>query len=155
MPGGRMRNINSRDYFTRASVGLRAAARALDLAPSLYLQTFSATLAELNAGKTIVADRAGHILTPVDLLLVFNGTFTTATDIRLSDTNGTPVDILTLAIAGATANTRIGNTSTSNITWGAGFLAALTAHKGIQIRKTGSNAAGGTSISGYVAYLIG
>lgn len=110
------------------------------------------TLAQLNAGKTLVPEVGGRTYNVVGFWVKFNGTFTTATDIRLSDTNGTPVDILTIAIAqagdGVTHALGVGTHTLGTL------FANLTASKGIQIRKTGSDAAGGTDIRVGVLYQI-
>lgn len=114
---------------------------------------FTATLAEINAGKTIVSGINGKQLVPVGFLTDTNGTFTTLTDVRLSDTASTPVDILTIAAAQLSDGDRH-TVDSGTHTEGAGFLAALTVSKGIQIRKTGSDGAGGTDISGFVLYVV-
>jgi hypothetical protein len=113
------------------------------------------TLAQLKAGATIVADVAGRTLTPVGFRLKFTGTFTTATTIRLSDTKATtPVDIATVAIAAATDGNILTDAGGTGLTIGAGFGAALTAGKGIQLRDVNANsAAGGTSIDVLVLYI--
>lgn len=120
----------------------------------VYAVTSTVTLAELNAGKTIVTAIAGRTITPVSIFMVCTGAFTTSTDIRISDTSSGPVDVVTLAIAGATNGARIHDGSTTNVTFGAGFNAALTADYGLQVRKTGGTAAGGTSILVRVLYKI-
>jgi hypothetical protein len=113
------------------------------------------TLAQLNAGLTLIADIPGRTIVVTSYLLVFNGSFTTATDIRLQDSNGTPVVISTVLIAAATAGASISSDNTiSNVTNGAGCFASLTAGKGVQIVKTGSAAAGGTSILVKLEYNV-
>lgn len=115
----------------------------------------SITLAQLNAGATIVPAVTGRTYRPVGFWLQFNGAFTTATDIRLSDTAGSPVDIVTVAIAGATNGANVTQNGGSNITVSTtGFAQQLTANAGIQLRKTGSSAAGGTSIFYMVQFVV-
>lgn len=127
---------------------------SVDLSGSkLVSKEFTVTLAELNTGKTLIAGVDGRVLKPIDFFIKFNGGFTTATDIRLSDTSGSPVDIVTIAIAQAT-NGAIHTRSKGTNTLGSGFMANLTAGKGIQIRKTGSNAAGGTDIVVQITYRV-
>jgi hypothetical protein len=111
------------------------------------------TLAQLNAGHAILPDVPGRVIKPLGFFIQFNGAFTTADDIRLSDTAGSPVDIVTIAIAQAGNGVSHSHAHGTN-TRGAGFLANLTAGKGIQIRKTGSTAAGGTDIKVQISYRI-
>lgn len=110
------------------------------------------TLAQLNAGYTIVPEVGGRTYVPVGFYVKFNGTFLTATDIRLSDTNSSPVDIVTIAIAQAgTGVTHMEGLGTNTL---GTLYAGLTAGKGIQIRKTGSAATGGTNILVGIRYRI-
>ena len=155
MPGLAFTNRNASDML---GLGVLTSGAEAFIDPNSGDRIFSVedtvTLAQLNAGKTIVADAAGRTLKVVSILMVFTGGFTTSTDIRISDTNSSPVDVVTVAIAGATNGARIGDTSTTNVTFGAGFNANLTADKGIQVRKTGGTAAAGTSILVRVLYKI-
>ncbi len=134
--------------------GLRNDDGIVDLSGNkLFSVEHVVTLAELNAGHTILPAPAGRKLKVVDFFIKFTGTFTTATDIRLSDLASSPVDIVTIVIAQAgdgVYHTRSKGTNTL----GAGFMADLTAGKGIQLRKTGSSAAGGTSITVQVMYRV-
>jgi len=116
---------------------------------------FSATLAQINAGLVIMADDPFRTIIPVGFRLLVTGAFTTLTDVRLSDTAGSPVDIVTIAQAQLTNGAVFGTGSATGVTFGAGFAAPVTAGKGIQIRKTGSSGAGGTSISGVVHFILG
>lgn len=121
----------------------------------VYSKIVSVTLAELNAGKVIIAAIPGRTIKVVGYTMIFNGTFTTATDIRLQDSNSSPVLISTVLIANATAaqnaNSDVVGTGVTN---GAGCFANLTASKGVAIAKTGSSAAGGTNIMVKVLYNV-
>jgi hypothetical protein len=101
-------------------------------------------LAAINSGAVILPDTQvpqGCRCYVTDVQFCFNGTaFATATDIRISDTNGTPVDFATVAIANTSSYQRLGG---ANVTAGAGIATGGTLSKGLQIRKTGSNATGG------------
>jgi len=119
----------------------------------LYNAPAVVTLAQLNAGYTLVAAAPSFTLRVVDFLIIPTGTFTTATDIRLSDTTATPVDIATLVIANAT-NNNVVQPGATGLTLNAGFGVPLTANQGLQIRKTGSSAAGGTSLLVLVRYML-
>lgn len=124
------------------------------VAPAVEIATFTATLTEINAGKVVVEKIPGFKITPLDFVLDFNGTFTTATDIRLSTTDSTPVDIATVLIAAAVDNAFVRAAGSGAGAIGAGFNAEGSSGEGVQIRKTGSAAAGGTSIRGWVMYQI-
>jgi hypothetical protein len=97
----------------------------------------TATLAQINAGLTLVPAVASVTLKPVGYLVIPNGSFAALTDIRLSDTADTPVDILTIAQAQA-GDGVVHTVGVGTHTRGAGFAVDLTEGKGIQIRKTGS-----------------
>lgn len=128
---------------------------AIDLSSKrLRTEIAVVTLAQLNAGHVILPAVPGRQYQLTDFFIKFNGTFTTATDIRLSTTEGSPTDIATILIANAGDNVvhRPGvGTHTLN---DAAFAVALAAGAGIQIRKTGSSAAGGTDITVVLTYRI-
>jgi hypothetical protein len=128
---------------------------ALGAAQSGKHLVFTATLAQINAGYIFLpADPARNII-PIGFRLVVTGNFATLTDVRLSDTNGTPVDIVTIVQAQLTTGSIFGTGSATGVTFGAGFQAALTAGAGVQIRSTGTAGTGGTSISGLFSYILG
>lgn len=103
------------------------------------------TLAQINAGFTVLPGIPGKTFKVLKYLEVMNGTFLTATDIRLQDTSA--VVINTLLIAGATTGAKIASeVVNANVTDGAGAFANLTLGAGIQLVKTGAAATGGTSI---------
>lgn len=111
------------------------------------------TLAELNAGKTLLAGVTGKTITVVGVDAKVSGTFTTTTSADLEDTDGTPVAIATTLVAALTDGNVL-DSKTTNVTMGAGFLGALTAGEGIAVTNTGTDAAGGTSITYKVDYII-
>lgn len=114
-----------------------------------------ATTAQINAGLTFLAAQAGITLTVVGVLLLCAGNAAGATDIRISDTNASPVDVVTATVAAATTGASLSTeATTSGLTVGT-FCAALTASKGLQIRKTGSTLTGTTSVTVRVLYTIG
>lgn len=110
------------------------------------------TLAELNAGKTLVDGKTGRKLVVTDFSMLMDGTFLTTTSIDLESDNSTPVAIASLAVAGATDGSYIAPDH-ANITLGAGFGAVLGSGDGIQLTVTGADATGGTSILVIVEYL--
>ena len=111
------------------------------------------TLAEINAGKTLLAGVAGKTITVVGVDAKVSGNFAATTSVDLEDTNGTPVAIATAAVAALT-DAAILDSTTANVTMGAGFLGALTAGEGIAVTNTGSAATTGTSITYKVDYVI-
>ena len=111
------------------------------------------TLAQINAGATLIAGVTGRIITVLDYKAKVTGNFTTTTAVLVQDTTGTPVIIATNAVAALTDG-NILNEKTSNVTMGAGYLAALGAGKGIVVANSGTAAAGGTSITFRIDYTI-
>lgn len=113
----------------------------------------TATLAEINAGKTLIAGVTGKSITILDYKAKVSGGFTTTTAVLVQDTTDTPVVIATNAVAALT-NGNILNEKTSNVTMGAGYLTTLAAGKGVVVANSGSAAAGGTSITFRIDYTI-
>lgn len=60
---------------------------------------FTATLAQINASSIIVPADANRTIVVVGFRLVVTGNFATLTDVRLSDTSASPIDIVTIAQA--------------------------------------------------------
>ncbi|TVQ59911.1 MAG: hypothetical protein EA379_09530 [Phycisphaerales bacterium] len=115
----------------------------------------SATVAQVNAGLELIPGVAGRSIRPLLIRLVFAGTAAGATDIRISDTNSSPVDAVTVAVAAANGSTvTTAGAAAANVTYGAGLLAALTAGEGVQIRKTGGTLTGTTSVGVLVLYEV-
>lgn len=112
----------------------------------------SATLAEINAGKVLIPGVSGKAITVISFVERVTGTFTTATAIVLASDNGTPVVVGTEAIAGVT-NGAVILPSDTNMVLGAGFGVPLGSGDGLKVTKTGSTAAGGTSISFTINYV--
>ena len=113
----------------------------------------TATLAEINAGTTLLAGVTGKTIRVVGFAARVSGTFTTTTSIDLEDTNGTPVAIQTILVAAA-ADAAVLKDGTSNVTRGLGMWGDLTASAGIAVTNTGSAAAGGTSITFDLDYIV-
>ena len=113
----------------------------------------TATLAEINAGKTLIAAVTDKVITILDYKAKVVGNFTTTTAVLVQDTTGTPVVIATNAVAALTTGAIL-NETTANVTMGAGYLAALASGKGVVVANSGSAAAGGTSITFRILYTI-
>lgn len=120
----------------------------------VYSTVVSATLAEINAGKTLIVGIPNHYIVVVDFLAVSTGAFTTATSVDLVSDS---VNIVSFPIAGLTNGAKLAPSS-SGSTLGAGFnpLTMQTAALGdpITVQKTGSSAAGGTSIAFHIFYKL-
>lgn len=113
------------------------------------------TLAQLNAGVTILPNTEGRQYMVLRSVHVYNGTFTTATLINFGTTEASPTVIVSTAIANATTGTvhGLGESGTSTVTV-ANHGIALAKGYGLQFYKTGSDAAGGTDIYYFVEYCI-
>jgi hypothetical protein len=112
------------------------------------------TQAQLNAGQIIVpADPLRNII-PVGAQVIVTGSLSALTDLRISDTNGTPVDIVTILQAQLTNGANLSTYGGTGITLGT-FGLAVTAGAGIQVRKTGSAATGGTSVLVIFEFMLG
>jgi len=119
----------------------------------VYTVEHTITLAEINAGHIILVDAAGVTLKPVGLLAKVNGLFEACSSVDITDNAGSPVNIASLAVAQLTNGAAL-NECSAGVTLGAGFLAALTAGKGLKVSKTGSAATTGTSITFRVLYTV-
>lgn len=116
----------------------------------------SLTLAQLNAGQTIVAANANRTAKILNAQLsAVGGAAATCTAIQVDDTAGTPIVGVSLTIA---ALSGAGVQVTTDTAPAAGawtyttYQSALTAGQGIQILKTGSNCATMTGLNYRVQY---
>jgi len=114
------------------------------------------TLIELNAGITICAAIAGKKYKVTHYYFrVIGGAATAATDVRLQDSNSSPVVVVTMAVAGLAEDDEIDSDDTiANITKGAGWMTALTAAKSLDVVKTGSAMTTMTHLDVIVEYQI-
>lgn len=112
----------------------------------------TATLAEINAGKTLIsAPGAGYKIRVVDFINRISGTFTTTTSVDLQD--GAATKVAVSAVAGLTNGT-VQVPGSANVTLGAGFGADLTDNSPLNVANVGTAAAGGTSITYTITYAI-
>lgn len=156
---GQKKRLNRRDPGVTASKNHLgdAVKKMADLFDASIERTVikTVTLAQLNTGLEIVPAVAGAKIVPTYYALVSTGGFAVATDVRLQDTNTSPVVVVTALIAALTDGAKIpGDTTVANVTNGAGYLAPLTAGKALNIVKTGTAATTGTSIKVIVRYLL-
>jgi hypothetical protein len=121
-----------------------------------YRHSANVSMAQINAGFDLLALVTGKKFKVVGYYFRFNGgSLGGATDIRLSDTAGSPVDIVTIAAAAATSGAEVHHGATiANVTKGAGWLAQLTVSKGVQIRKTGSSGTTLVSVDVMIDYQL-
>jgi hypothetical protein len=115
---------------------------------------FDATASNTNSNRCPKGCKI--VLTYIEV--VFTGTaWTVGTDIRISDTNASPVDFVTITAAAAIANQvafgpgNVLGTATSGITWGLACNPSIgaTLEKGLVLRATGTFT-GGSAITAYV-----
>lgn len=101
-------------------------------------QSFTVTLAQINAGAVLISGIAGKKITVTDYTFRVNGaSFAGGTNILLESTNGTPVVVSTIAEAGLVTTAVLKPTS-ANTTLGAGFSIPLGTGDGLQIASTGT-----------------
>lgn len=115
--------------------------------------TVTATLAEINAGKTIIPAVAGKSIKVVDYIMRVSGGWATATSVDLQSSNASPVKVNTALIAALT-NGAVIVPPTSNVTLGVGFGAALGVGDALVVANVGTAGTGGTSITYTVLYSI-
>lgn len=119
--------------------------------PAIQTVDVTATLAQINAGLTLVAGQAGSKLRVLNYVARVTGAFATGTSVELESTNGTPVAVSTIAEAALT-NGAVLLPSSANTTLGAGFGAQLGTGDGLKVVNNGSAQTGGTSIEFTVTY---
>ena len=113
----------------------------------------NATTAQVNSGLVIVPARADKTIAVVGgHLTARGGNAATATSVDIKDTASTPVVAVACAVAGLTEDTQLDFDAGSNVTRTT-YRSPLTAGKGLQIQKTGSNLATATSVDYYVEYI--
>ena len=114
------------------------------------------TLAQLNASFKLVPGHGAVRNRVTGVRVRFNGTFLSGTDMRISTTEATPTDLITVAVAGMLTGLIHNDTEEedADITISADMYTKLVAGTGIQIRKTGSAMTGGTSIDVLLRYQI-
>ena len=111
----------------------------------------TATISEINAGKTLITGATGQAITVSNVIARVVGTFATGTSVELESTNGTPVPVLTYAET-AIAGTTVLVPGAANTTLGAGYGVPLGTGDGLQVINNGSAQTGGTSIEFTINY---
>lgn len=113
--------------------------------------TVTATLAQINAGLTLIPGVTGKAINVTDFIARVTGAFATGTAVLLESTNATPVVAVTLAEAGLT-NGAVLVPGSANTTLGAGFGAPMGSGDGLQVANSGTAQTGGTSITFTITY---
>ncbi|MCK9324146.1 MAG: hypothetical protein M0P69_01480 [Bacteroidales bacterium] len=108
------------------------------------------TLAELKAGKTLLAAAADKDIVITDINVTCNGAFTTLTSADIQAAGDTPTEIFSMAQAQMTDGAILFKGETG-VTLGAGFNARTST--AINIVNTGTDAEGGTSLDISISYL--
>lgn len=112
----------------------------------------TATLAQINAGLTLIPGATGQAITVTNYIARVAGNFATGTSVELESTNGTPVAVSTIAEAGLTTGAVL-LPSSANTTLGAGFGVPLGTGDGLEVVNNGSAQTGGTSIEFTITYV--
>ncbi len=115
----------------------------------------SATLAEINAGKTLIAGVPGQQIRVIGgYMRVNGGALAALTALELQESDGTPV-IVSWAVAQLADASRWELRSViTGQTIGAGFNAALAVGNGVKLVKTGSDATTATGVEYILDYVI-
>lgn len=112
-------------------------------------KTVTATLAEVNAGKTIIPGEAGTTFRIHDINLVNSGTMAGATSIDVIEVSGGATTvastIASMPIAGFGTSGSLFTTGLSSVTLGAGYMAPTTAGNPVKVKSIGNAATGSTS----------
>lgn len=122
-----------------------------NLTQRAQIATVTATLAQINAGLTLIPGVAGQAITVSNVVARVVGTFATGTSVELESTNASPVAVLTYAetaIAGSTVLVP----GAANTTLGAGYAVPLGSGDGLKVVNNGSAQTGGTSIEFTVTF---
>ena len=120
--------------------------------PASKVASGTFTLAQINAGATLIPGVAGKQITVENFVQRVTGAFTTTTSVNLQS-SATSVVVEAAAVAGLT-NGAVLVPGSANVTLGAGFGAALPAGEGVVVANVGTAAAGGTSIAYTVEYKL-
>lgn len=111
-----------------------------------------ATLAEINAGKTLVATSGGKQILVTQLKAVVDGTFADGTQVEVEDDNATAIQVATYPVAGLVDGASIPENS-SSVNLQSGYLTLLTVDKNLVVNKgAGADFTGGTKITFTVSY---
>lgn len=117
----------------------------------VYNDKVSATISELNAGKTLLADESGITIRPLGVTVAATGSFTSGTAVVVRGNGSSPKIICSFA-QGELSDGAILKDGETNITRGAGLSGDLEADKGIVLSGSGATFTGGTSLDIDIQY---
>ena len=117
-----------------------------------YTVQVSVSLAELNAGKTIVAATVGSQILVTDFNFVMDGAFAALTSAELEDSSAT-VNVCSLAQAQMTDDAVL-TKGITGVTLGVGVAEGITVSEALVITKTGSDATTATGLTVTVTYML-
>ena len=139
---GQKRRYNRRDAgATTADNALGHVLKTLAdaIANTEFVVTDTVTLAQINAGKILVPAIDGKQILVTGYEITSVGGFADGTNVLIQDTATTPVVVVTALTAALTDGAKIASGAViENVTDGAGYRAALTASKAVQIKATGT-----------------
>ena len=145
---------NTGAAFITEGSGTPGAATGTVVAGVTYSVSASVTLAQVNAGITILPAVTGQTYKVNHFLLTaVGGTTAGCTSVNISDTTGTPVNAAAVAVAALTSGTPV-DEAIANVTLTAFAPTALTASQGIQVRHVGSACTTSTSFNVIVFFTI-
>lgn len=121
------------------------------VSPALKTVNVTATLAQINAGLTLIPGAPGRAITVTDITERVVGAFTTTTSVDLQSTNATPVKVSVAAVAALT-NGAVLKPGDANVSRAAGYAVPLGSGDGLAVANVGTAAAGGTSIQYTITY---
>lgn len=116
--------------------------------------TTTVTLAELNAGKTLIPAISNKKLLVTRYFVKVNGNFSGGTGVVLQDNSSSPVVLTTITTSALTDGNKISSdVDVDGVTDGPGMLIALTANRSLDIKKD-EDLSGGTSITVSIDYTF-
>ena len=140
-------------YITNGS-GTPGSAVGTISAGGTFSVSANVTLAQVNAGITILPAVTGQTYKVSHFLVTaVGGTTAGCTSVNISDTTGTPVNVVAILAATLVSGTPIDETITG-LTLTAFAPTALTASQGIQVRHVGSACTTSTSFNVIVYFTI-
>lgn len=153
-------NPGAADHVERLmDLGLLPAAKTATVnlkSQKVRVATINLTLAQVNAGYELLPAIPGRRYQIIDWYFKMNGAFTGLTAFVMRDQASSPNTIVSIAQADMTDNAvfRRGGLGTQTITDANAAPSNLGVGLGVDLVKTGSDAAGGTAVETVVWYII-
>ena len=136
---------------TAGATGAQGTAGATGAAGTAQGVQVEVSLAELNAGKTLVAGVEAQNIIVIDFNVVCDGSFGTLTSAELEDTSGT-INVCSIAQAQMIDNAVLTKESTG-VTLGVGVAEKLTTGESLVITHTGPDADTATKLTVSLTYV--